>query len=202
MAALEKFAACTKALYSTISDFRIFVRLWGLLGLYTWARSYLLNPLPQGASRKDKIVRAITGAEIASLIAFQVLENGAYLSSKGVLAPLSAAWAGEAGKRKETKWWVWSCRFWAAYVVLEGVRLGALWKFEKAAEKDDGEKEAKIAKRDANRLWWRDAVSNLAYFPMTLHWSVEQGVLSDVGVGLCGIFAGGANLVDAWRGTA
>jgi hypothetical protein len=220
-ALLRQLADSSKALYTVISDFRIFVRLWGVLGLYTWARDYLLRAatstaLPQDGNtgtgtspststktktRKQKTIHAITGAQIASLLAFQVLENGAYLSSKGVLT--SASWSGARGKAREAKWWVWSCRFWAAYVVLEGVRLGAVWKFDSEGDGEkEKEKEGKIAKREADRVWWRDVVSNAAYFPMTLHWSVEQGLLSDVGVGLCGVFAGGANLVDAWRSTA
>jgi hypothetical protein len=51
-------------------------------------------------------------------------------------------------------------------------------------------------------VWWKDVVSNLAYAPMTLHWLMERGLLSDWGVGACGMVAGGALLVDAWRKTA
>lgn len=37
---------------------------------------------------------------------------------------------------------------------------------------------------------------------MTLHWSVEEGLLSELQVGVFGTIAGGALLADAWRKTA
>lgn len=195
---LAKLMTGMKTLNGVIADYRIFVRLWGMLGLYTWARGTWNSPLGKDASTKEKIVRGVAWGEIASLVAFQILENGAYLSSKGVLT--SDAWAGEAGKRRETKWWVWSCRFWCAYVVLEGVRLGTE-RYYREEKVQSGEKEEKIAKEAEKRLWWRDVISNTGYFPMTLHWSVEEGIFSDVAVGVFGMIAGGANLWDAWRGT-
>ena len=74
---------------------------------------------------------------------------------------------------------------------------------------DDGEKEDKIRREEkvrsqelANWLWWKDLASNVAYAPMTVHWSLQQGLLSDWGVGACGMVAGGALLADAWRKTA
>jgi hypothetical protein len=207
---LAQSIASSKALAGTIADYRIFVRMWGMLGLYTWARGTYLAPLPANATRKDLVQRQITWAAIATSVGFQVLENGAYLSSKGVLT--GAGWAGAAGKSRETAWWVWSSRFWAAYVGLELLRLGVArwWPSSEAAVDDgDGEKEGKIRrereaaeKREKNWVWWKDLTSNIAYAPMTLHWSVEEGLLSDAVVGACGMVAGGAMLVDAWRKTA
>lgn len=196
----------SKALAAIIADYRIFVRLWGCIDLYTWARATYFNPLPVQASSKEKILRSVTWAEIASCVAFQVLENGAYLSSKGVLT--SAGWTGEAGKVREIKWWVWSSRFWAAYVGLELVRLGverfASAGLESEPSVDDGEKEDKLRKEEKrlqNWLWWKDLASNIAYAPMTLHWSVEEGLLSDWAVGACGVVAGGALLLESWKKT-
>jgi hypothetical protein len=200
----------SKALSEVISDFRIFVRLWGALGLYTWARDTYQDPLPQDAGRKEKLLRALTWAGIASCVGFQVLENGAYLSSKGALT--TASWTGEVGKARENKWWLWSSRCWAVYVGVELVRLGVerYYKMAPVAEGyGDGEKEDKIQRGEAlkeekleNWLWWKDLASNVAYAPMTVHWSLEQGLLSDWGVGACGMIAGGALLTDAWRKTA
>ncbi|KAF2264833.1 hypothetical protein CC78DRAFT_532952 [Lojkania enalia] len=205
---LAQAVRSTKSLAETIGDFRIFVRLWGLAGLYTWARSTYAAPLARDARTGDRVVRGVVWAQIASCVLFQVLENGAYLSSKGVLT--GEAWAGEAGKVRETRWWVWSSRFWAAHVGLEFVRLWALWRLNRKREGEeekekDGEKEGKLIREQRKRedwVWWRDLVSNVAYFPMTLHWSVEEGILSDLGVGALGAVAGGALLVDAWKQTA
>ncbi|CAI9636797.1 unnamed protein product [Alternaria burnsii] len=183
---IAQVVGSSKALSDVISDFRIFVRLWGVLGLYTWARETYRDPLPQSVSRKEKILRVLTWSAITSCVGFQVLENGAYLSSKGALT--TASWTGDVGKARENTWWLWSSRFWAAYVG------------------GDREKEDKIqaeermrAQKLENWLWWKDLASNLAYAPMTVHWSMEKGLLSDWGVGACGMVAGGANLADAWR---
>jgi hypothetical protein len=208
---LAQAVGSAKALADTIADYRIFVRLWGTLGLYTWARGTWVDGLPGDASRKEKTLRGLTWASIVSCMGFQVLENGAYLSSKGALT--TASWTGDVGKARENQWWLWSSRFWAVYVGIELVRLGVVrgWKEERAKEggMGDGEKEDKIRGEESlkaakleNWLWWKDVVSNMAYAPMTVHWSLEQGLLSDWGVGACGIVAGGALLADAWRRTA
>ncbi|KAJ4299559.1 hypothetical protein N0V90_004805 [Kalmusia sp. IMI 367209] len=209
-----QIATSSKALAGVIADYRIFVRLWGLAGLYIWARGAWNTPLRTEEGRKERVLRGVAWAQIASLVAFQVLENGAYLASKGILT--SAGWSGEVGKRREVRWWVWSSRFWAGYVALELLRVGVLHYYESrqsSVSKDekelikDGEKEGKLLqqqKKRENWLWWRDLVSNVAYMPMTLHWSVEEekGFLSDWGVGILGAVAGGSLFVDAWRQTA
>ncbi|KAJ4372567.1 hypothetical protein N0V86_007927 [Didymella sp. IMI 355093] len=206
---LAQTVGSSKAIAGVIADYRIFVRMWGMLGLYTWARDTYLSPLSKEASQKEKLLRGTTWAAIASCVLFQVLENGAYAASKGMLT--SEAWAGEVGKKRETWWWVWSSRFWAVYVGCELLRLIIERAYAKPRVEvvGDGEKEDKLrAEQEKKELynksftWWKDLVSNLAYAPMTLHWSVEAGLLSDLQVGICGTIAGGALLAGAWRKTA
>lgn len=197
----------SKALADLISDYRIFVRLWGLFGIYSWGRGTWTTPLAAGAGRKEKLLRAVTWGQVAACAAYQVLENGAYLASKGVLN--TAGWSGEVGAKRQARWWVWSCRFWAAHVGLEGVRLGALWYYRRKEEEGmgvgDGEKEEKLSReerRKEDRVWWRDAVSNMAYAPLTVHWSVEEGVVGEAWVGFLGMVAGAVALREEWRHTA
>lgn len=207
---MAQIIGTSKALVGVIADYRIFVRLWGMLGMYTWARATYLDPLPKDAEKKDKVLRGLTWAAIATCCGFQILENGAYLSSKGALT--TASWAGDVGKARENQWWLWSSRFWAAYVGVELVRLGVMRYYKTPSSiqvQDDGEKEDKLRREETlkqekleNWLWWKDLASNAAYAPMTLHWSMEQGLLSDWGVGACGMVAGGSNLLAAWKGTA
>jgi hypothetical protein len=205
---LEQLLVGAKALAGIISDFRIFVRLWGLVGIYVWARTTYNSPrLTAASTRVERLLRGITYAQVGAGVAFQVLENGAYLASKGVL------WNHERGRRREVTWWVWSSRFWAAHVGLELLRLGVEARSRSkaggggAGEKDvlaDGEKEGKMLREEARKMgwaWWRDALSNAAYAPMTLHWSVEEGLLSELAVGVCGTIAGGTLLVDKWKST-
>ena len=209
---IAKAATSSKALAALVADYRIFARLWGLAGLYMWARASWNTPVAKEEGARAKLLRHITWAQIASLVAFQVLENGAYLAGKRVLA--TTAWTGEEGKRRETRWWVWSSRFWAAHVALELLRVAVLRYYATRERPDsgektisaDGEKEGKLLmeqKRKDQQLWWRDTVSNIAYMPMTLHWSVEggDGFLSDWAVGLLGAVASGSLFIHAWRQT-
>ena len=212
---LAQVVGSSKALADTIGEYRIFVRLWGMLGIYTWARATYSDPLPATASSRDKLLRRLDWTAVATCVGFQVLENGAYLSSKGALT--SVSWTGDVGKARENQWWLWSSRFWAAYVAVEIVKLGVvrLYSGNKSTSntttgtQDDGEKEDKLKREEevkqtqlANWLWWKDLVSNMAYAPMTIHWSLEQGLLPEWGVGACGMVAGGALLADSWRRAA
>ena len=47
--------------------------------------------------------------------------------------------------------------------------------------------------------WKLSFLVNLAYFPMTLHWSVEQSFFPDLGVGICGTIAAVAQIYIAWN---
>src|SRR5690242_17095892 len=82
---LAQTVGSSKAIAGVISDYRIFVRMWGMLGLYTWARDTYLSPPPREATQKEKLLRATTWAAITTCVLFQVLENGAYAASKGML---------------------------------------------------------------------------------------------------------------------
>ncbi|KAF2468766.1 uncharacterized protein BDR25DRAFT_264644, partial [Lindgomyces ingoldianus] len=216
---LAQAARTSKALAVVISDYRIFVRLWGIIGIYSWARDTYHSGLQSPSSNtsnqpsswtKDRLLRAIPYAQILSCAAFQILENGAYLSSKNILT--SSSWSGEAGKARENRWWILSSRFWALHVALEFLRLYLQMQIlpvtcapksssNSPIEDDDNEKDAKIRGRERQWLWMRDLLSNIAYFPMTIHWSLEKGLLGETWVAGLGAVAGGVLLVDAWRGT-
>ena len=64
------------------------------------------------------------------------------------------------------------------------------------------EKEGKIAEREEKAKWWREVGVNAAYAPMTVHWSIEEGMLGEGQVGALGIVAGVLGIREAWRKTA
>ncbi|PBP18555.1 hypothetical protein BUE80_DR010682 [Diplocarpon rosae] len=162
-----------KAFSTLISDFRIFARLWGLVSLYTWGKSTWTH------GGGDSIARGIVAAQVLINIAFQYLENGAYLASKGIVG-----WS----EKKQGRAWLWSSRFWAAHVGLEFVRLGR--------ERVVRGKEWKEREEEG---WWRELVVNAAYAPLTLHWSLEKGLVSEFWVGIFGSVAGIAKMREIWR---
>jgi hypothetical protein len=70
---------------------------------------------------------------------------------------------------------------------------GAWWSGDAAAK----------SKRDNEVAgWWKDLIVNAAYYPMTLHWSLQDGLLTEVQIGILGTIAGGTGLREVWRKTA
>ena len=172
-----------KALSSLITDFRAFTRLWGLIGIYKWGKSTVLSP------PGDEVLRQIAYAQVLSSIFFQFLENGAYLSSKGVMG-----WSPELQGRA----WQYSTRFWLMIVALNFVRLyrEAVLRAQRGTpeqRRTDGPQGDVITDRDEaewSAKWRKDLVTNLAWAPLTVHWSLEQGLVSEFWIGLLGSVAG------------
>lgn len=59
--------------------------------------------------------------------------------------------------------------------------------------------EAAAERAEADKLWSRQLIVTSAYFPLTVHWSLESGVLNDWLVGLFGTIAGGVRFIPLWR---
>lgn len=200
---LFAFSARLKALASLISDVRIFMRLWGLFGMYEWLVTTLRNP------PNDMTIRKITYLQIVVNIFYQILENLAYLGQHKIL-PI--------GKKKQSSYWLWSSRFWMAHVVLEFWRLKRDREVnmslrgkgkEKIVDKKSVEEEdqqpkwydvAGVLKSEGKKsVWLKQLWSNMAYAPLTVHWSLEKGALSQYSVGTLGAIAGIIGLHQAWR---
>jgi hypothetical protein len=135
------------------------------------------------------MLKSIAFVQVAINAVYQTLENGAYLSSKGVL-----------GWSKEMQNWAWivSSKCWAAHVALEGGKLG--WLAWKERQRKSGNGTLAMREEDKKR-WWRELGVNAAYAPLTIHWSVEGGVLNDTLVGLLGSVAGWIRLKQVWERT-
>lgn len=184
-----------KALSSLISDFRMFTRLWGLIGIWKSGKRTLAHP------PADVVLRQIAYAQVLASICFQYLENGAYLSSKGVMG-----WSPE----KQVRAWRWSSRFWMTLVALNFVRLyreSANRAKRGTAEQRriDGPKGDVITDRgeaEWRAKWRKDMVVNLAWAPLTVHWSLENGLVSEFWIGLLGSVVGVTGLRVLLRDTS
>ena len=126
---------------------------------------------------------------------FQYLENAAYLGSKGVL---------NFGQRKITRWYMWSCRFWALHVLLEFVRLARVRALRRKEGIPSGreEKEGKMEVAKAEAKWWRDVYINAAWMPLTIHFSTEKGFVGEGTTAALGLIAGILGLKEAWKVTS
>jgi hypothetical protein len=185
------------SLSSLLSEARMILRLWALLGMYFWARRLIRSTFSsssQQPTEKDspstppsssKLATALEYLRLALCITFQSLENGAYLSQRGVLS-WTPAQQGKAYK--------WSARFWAAYV---GIELGRL-----AAERfgEAGSWRAKSAEEKSQ--WAKTTARQLAWAPLTLHWGSDKGLVSEMTVGVLASIPGIIQLRDLWASTA
>lgn len=154
---------------------------------------------------------------MAANTAFQVLENVAVLAEKGVLRK---GWDGAAGRIRRKKLGLWSSRAWMLHVGLEIGRLVRLWGMsegkEESGKEDEGDGkgaalksqigdevviEAKKEKNTGEEKWWRDVLVNAAYAPITMHWSVEDGILAEPFLAALGLVAAGSGFRQAWRET-
>ncbi|KAK4241869.1 hypothetical protein C8A03DRAFT_40705 [Achaetomium macrosporum] len=182
------------ALSSLLSEARMILRLWALLGMYFWARGLIRRTLlpsstndaekeSSSTSSSSKAATALEYLRLILCIIFQALENGAYLSSRGVMS-WTPAQQGRAYK--------WSARFWAAYV---GIELGKL-----AAERVGGGFHSKTKAERSE--WTKKTARQLAWAPLTLHWGSEKGLVSEMTVGALASIPGIIQLRDLWASTA
>ena len=187
------------SLSALLSEARTILRLWALLGMYFWARGLLKRtfsspPAPTtkaGDSEKPappqptKLETLLEYTRLALCITFQGLENGAYLSAKGIMG-WTPQQQGRAGK--------WSARFWAAYV---GIEIGRL-----AAERFGPAAKGKFDTARERGEWTKKTVRQLAWAPLTLHWGSEKGLLGEGAVGALACIPGVIQMRDLWASTA
>ena len=110
---------------------------------------------------------------------------------------------------KQNKAWAWSSRFWMAHVGLDLIRLYRLWMLRKQRgteeeKRTDGPKGDVITQRGEDVWmagWTKELVVDMAWAPLTLHWSLEKGLVGEFWVGLLGTVAGVAGLGSLWRKT-
>ncbi|KAK9772665.1 hypothetical protein AB5N19_04813 [Seiridium cardinale] len=197
-----------KAFSALVSDVRTFMRLWGLLGMYFWGRGLFLklrearlassSSDEKDAPKIDKLGTSLAVSQLVACVIFQALENGAYLAQKNVLGWQPA----NIGKAYR-----WSARFWGAFV---GLKLGELFldryrRSQVPKRQRMGDKTVTVFERE-EREWsaeWRKlATRNLAWFPLTLHWSLEQGLFSELSIGAIASIPGVIQIRDLWKRTA
>lgn len=188
-----------KNLYNALEDHRIFSRIFALIPLYKSLHAAWKTP------HRDPIVKTLLYASLLAGTAFQVLENLALLTQKGVL---------RGRKFREWESWCWlvSNRFWLAQLVLETGRLGRVrqlrWREELGAEEAKGGRAdaAVVGVRSAEleKKWWRELYVTVASIPLAVHWSLEddRSPVSEVLFAASGMVSAVVALQDAWEEAA
>ncbi|KJZ68881.1 hypothetical protein HIM_11725 [Hirsutella minnesotensis 3608] len=185
-----------KAMAAMISETRTMGRLWGLLGLYFAAKRLVLktcsanqesNKSEKTQDEADRLFDTLLAyAQVVSLIVFQGAENLSYLGGKKVL-PFPAATQGRLS--------LISVRSWGLYVGMEVSRL----LIERSRRVSSG-----VAATDVRWMadWRRRFLRNLAWAPLTVHWSTPNGILPDLMVSLLAAYPATCGMLDLWRDTA
>jgi hypothetical protein len=177
-----------------IADFRILLRYYGLIPL---TRYWLY--LQADKAPRDPLAHKIEKIQCLCNFIYYPLEHTYWLMMHEVI-PSSTNTMNQIG--------YWSCRFWAAYVVLEFVRLWLqhrqLTKKAQLAKQVDAAQASEIRREVAlERKQIRlGTIINTAYLPLTVHWSLENSSFPDVGVGIFGTIAALAQFYVAWQATA
>lgn len=183
-------------LAAPVSDFRVLLRYYGLIPLVQWALYSEANPAP------TKKLQLLARLQNFSNFCYYPLEHAYWLGLHNVI-PMKAETRDRIG--------IWSCRFWAAYVVLY---FAQLWEEHKnlrirehvlgmKKKNADADRKAAIgaqkALREERKSLLINSVINAAYLPLTVHWSLENSAFPDVGVGMCGTIAAVAQIYTAWK---
>lgn len=167
-----------------VADTRILLRYYGLIPLYQWIKYSEKYPAP--TAKLQWIIRAQNFVNVL----YYPLEHLYWLGAHSVI-PMQPSTRDKIG--------MWSCRFWASYVILYFYQLFEEYKMlnQKKLQKPS-KQDLEIINQEKQVLMINTMV-NSAYFPLTVHWSLEKSSLSDLGVGVFGTIAAIGQIILAWK---
>ncbi|KAF7972476.1 hypothetical protein HWV62_17900 [Athelia sp. TMB] len=192
-----------------IGDAQMLWRIWGLLPIFQWLISLERTPPP---TRNLHTIERIQGW---AMLGYYPLEHASYLRSHDLIpetVPSPASYISDTAKPisiNAGKLGMWSCRFWALYVFMQFAHLREdrklLLQRERSLKK--GKAPAMAGElEDLSRRWdayWNEMVVNLSNLPLTIHWSLEKGIIkNDIWVGIFGLIGAIASFRSGWRATA
>ncbi|KAK2745388.1 hypothetical protein FQN57_003731 [Myotisia sp. PD_48] len=181
------------ALASLVSEIRTTLRLFGLLPLWAWGSATYKSP------PTDPVLRTVAYTQVTACVLYQILENVAFLTSKGVLSKRVVEKLGAL-----SKWSLWSIRAWLVHILLEFVRISREKQLARRKESGTEKSEESVKAQHSQRVrqWRKSLVNNVSWLPLCLHWSFEQGIgFPSSLVGIFSLSAGGWGIYDLWNAT-
>jgi len=138
--------------------------------------------------------RTLERLQVYSMLLYYPLEHVAFLGSHQIIA---------LSPERQLKYSLWSVRAWAVYTFAELANLHLRSKaiaLRLRTELSSDELKAARAEEAAIR---NSFIVNMAYLPLTVHWSFAQGIgMDQLSVGLCGVVAAIAQLRASWKANA
>lgn len=187
-----------------LSDYRIFARLLAYPAIHTWAiSSYAPDPSSSSSSTEklglSTLVSRSTPTWIEDLqilvnLAYQPLENVAYLASHNIIPPKLVS------PSLQARLWLWSSRCWAAHVVLDLYKLYLQRTYLMSMSPQQQQTITQRERDEVAQTWVREVIINLAYAPLTIHWSLAGGLhgVDDTAIGALGVVAALGQLSKVW----
>ncbi|KAJ3459526.1 hypothetical protein MRS44_015599 [Fusarium solani] len=182
-----RLAERLRALVDMLDDWSVMSRLWGLLTMWMLTKEFITTPNTDDKEpRVRKVKTAISATQIVSLIGFFILENVAWLSRRKVLS-----WS----DKSQPKLILWCVRSWGVYVFAELGRL--LFERVRKRQNEAGQEDA-----EARTQWNKQFVENLAWAPLTVHWTTPGGLLPESVAALLASYAQFISVQGLWKETA
>ena len=149
----------------------------GILPIIQWLKALERNP-PTTTE-----LLTIERLQAWSMLAYYILEHAYYLCYHGILPSKIPSFRSLFSSvpsytvLNPDSMAIWSCRFWALYVLLQFAHLREDWKLlkkrDKTLRKAKGTGSNALELEDINQRWdafWNEVVVNVGYLPLTLHW--------------------------------
>ncbi|KAI0067265.1 hypothetical protein BV25DRAFT_1959929 [Artomyces pyxidatus] len=206
---ISRVAHSLEKLSGLVGSARELWGLWCMLPIVQWLISLERSPPP---TRRLLTIERTQGW---SMLAFYPLQNLYYLRSRDIIPaslPIPAPPIFTRSKAPltipidSTSLSLWSTRLWALYVCLQLAHLredrALLIRRQRALGRD----KVRLQQDDLRRrwdAWYNELAVNLAYLPMTIHWSLEKGAFkNDIWVSAFGLAAALASFRSGWKATA
>ncbi|EDK47483.1 hypothetical protein PVL30_004421 [Lodderomyces elongisporus] len=164
-----------KKINSYLADVRIFNRLTDSIKYMPWAIDEFQSWRNPSATT-PKVDRFVNFVQAVNCIVLELFENAGWLTDHD--------WVGTG----DNPYWcietyIWCCRVWGAYLVIEIVELLRRTPVSKWS----------------NKTWQITLFKNAIQLPLVLHWCLRDGCLTPFWVGLCGCGASWWNFKDMWK---
>ncbi|KAJ1966630.1 hypothetical protein IWQ62_002346 [Dispira parvispora] len=191
-------ASATTKLATPIGDCRTVLRFSGLVFMLQYMQAIERSPL--ATPRLQWLARA----ENLCNVLYYPLEHGYWLGAHRILPGITSDKANTLS--------LWSCRAWAMYTVLHFVTLWEEYRqlgvrrrmiLVDKNQADPTHFQAQLEQCERQRKQWGLALlTNTAYFPLAIHWSLRHSRFPDWAVGVCGTIAAMAQLAQGWSSLA
>lgn len=183
-----RFSARLKVLVGMLGEWRTMNRMWGVMGMYFAAKALLQRKRAEKAEGKPVEVfdTAVEASQVALLTIYHVSEATAWLSHKKVF-PFSLQAQGRMS--------VWSVQAWATYVAIDMIKMFAQ-RIRRVKSADEAEN------KKFNAEWIKEFLRTSAWAPLTVHWSLPNGLLPEILVAFFALYPSTGYMKDLWRDTA